>query len=82
LASAAEALVVDLLKETSAVPESAAKPAGRTYLVRAGDTLSGIARKTGTTIAQLKNWNKMRGTRLNIGDRLIVGSAARKNANQ
>jgi membrane-bound lytic murein transglycosylase D len=81
LASAAAAVVVDLLKETSTVAEPA-KPAGRTYLVRAGDTLSGIARKTGTTIAQLKNWNKMRGTRLNIGDRLIVRSPATRNANQ
>lgn len=83
LENAAEAVVADLLTETTAVPEpAAAKITGRTYRVRAGDTLSAIARKTGTTITQLKNWNKMRSTRLNIGDRLVVQAPPKRNANQ
>lgn len=71
LERAAAATVEELLVETTAVPEPAA---ARTYRVRAGDTLSAIARKTGTSVAQLQNWNKMRGTKLNVGDRLIVQS--------
>ena len=75
----AAATADELLVETTAVPEPAA---AKTYRVRAGDTLSAIARKTGTSVAQLQNWNKMRGTRLNVGDRLIVQAPAPKNANQ
>jgi membrane-bound lytic murein transglycosylase D len=78
LEKAAEAVVADVLAETSAVESPAA--AARVYRVRAGDTLSGIARKTGTTVGQLKVWNKMRGTRLNIGDRLIVQSPSSRAA--
>ncbi len=64
----------EMLAETSALPERAATaaPKKKTYRVRAGDTLSAIARKTGTTIAQLRNWNKMRGTKLIVGHQLIV----------
>lgn len=71
LEKAAEAAVEDVLAETSAVAD---EPVARTYRVRAGDTLTAIARKTGATVAQLKNWNKMRSTKLNIGDRLVVRS--------
>ncbi|MGE0866416.1 MAG: LysM peptidoglycan-binding domain-containing protein [Vicinamibacterales bacterium] len=78
LADAAAATVADVLAETVAV----ADPAERIYRVRKGDTLSAIARRTGATVAQLKSWNKMRGTRLNIGDRLIVQPPTAKNANQ
>ena len=71
LHTAAFATVEEVLAETAALIEPATAPS-KTYRVRAGDTLSAIARKTGTTIAQLKNWNKMRGTKLTIGDRLVV----------
>jgi len=79
LTKAAAATVEELLAETMAIPEPAA---ARTYRVRAGDTLSAIARKTGATVAQLKGWNKIRGTRLNIGDRLVVQRPQAKSANQ
>lgn len=83
LETAAAATVAEILTETAAVPEPArarsAAPA--TYRVRAGDTLSAIARKQGVTVAQLKSWNKMRSTRLNIGDRLIVQAPRRAAAN-
>jgi membrane-bound lytic murein transglycosylase D len=71
LERAAAATADEVLVDTTAVPEPAQS---KTYRVRAGDTLSAIARKNGTTVAQLKNWNKMRDTRLNVGDRLIVQS--------
>ncbi len=60
--------VAEVMAETAAVSE----PAARTYRVRAGDTLFAIARRNGATVAQLQSWNKMRGTKLSIGDRLIV----------
>jgi membrane-bound lytic murein transglycosylase D len=58
----------DVLKDTVAVgqPESAV------YRVRAGDTLYAIARRNGVTVEQLKAWNNLRSSRLQIGDRLIV----------
>jgi membrane-bound lytic murein transglycosylase D len=75
LDTAAAAIAADVLDDTTEetkAPVAQARP--RTYRVRAGDTLSAIARKTGTTIAQLKNWNKLRTTNLKIGTRLLVQS--------
>ena len=72
LETAAEAIAVDVLKETTPLATPVAQR--RTYQVRRGDTLSAIARKTGTTIAQLKNWNKLKTTNLKVGTRLVVQS--------
>jgi membrane-bound lytic murein transglycosylase D len=70
LENTAEAIVADVLKETT--PLASTVTPRRTYQVKRGDTLSAIARKTGTTINQLKNWNKLRSTNLKIGTRLLV----------
>jgi membrane-bound lytic murein transglycosylase D len=70
LETTAEAIVADVLKETT--PLASTVTERRTYQVKRGDTLSAIARKTGTTITQLKNWNKLRSTNLQVGTRLIV----------
>lgn len=75
--AAARAMVADLLAETSAVTDGAA---ARIYRVRAGDTLYAIARRTGTTINQLKAWNKLRGSNLKIGTRLLIESPRSANA--
>lgn len=72
LETAAEAIAVDILKETAPLATPVAQR--RTYQVKRGDTLSAIARKTGTTIAQLKNWNKLKTTTLKIGTRLLIQS--------
>ena len=77
-AGAEPATAADVLKDTVAV--EAAPPS--VYRVRAGDTLFGIARKHGTTVDRLKAWNRMRGTKLNIGDRLVVQSPASASAQQ
>ena len=77
-ADAETAAAGDVLTDTAAVED--AEPT--VYRVRAGDTLYGIARKHGTTVDQLKAWNKMRGTKLNIGDRLVVQSPKSANAQQ
>lgn len=79
LETAAAATVDEILAETAAMPEPAA---AKTYRVRAGDTLSAISRRTGASVAQLQRWNKLRGTRVNVGDRLVVQPPAARNANQ
>jgi membrane-bound lytic murein transglycosylase D len=65
-----------------AVPVIADEPTRVVYRVRAGDTLSSIARRHGTTVEQLKAWNKMRDTRLNVGDRIVIQTAKVTNAQQ
>ena len=74
LDTAAETIAVDVLKETTPLAATVAERRAATYQVRRGDTLSAIARKTGTTIAQLKNWNNLRSTNLKIGTRLLIES--------
>jgi membrane-bound lytic murein transglycosylase D len=75
LEDTAETIVADVLKETT--PLKAAVPQRRTYQVKRGDTLGAIARKTGTTITQLMNWNKLRTTNLQIGTRLLIQAPRR-----
>jgi membrane-bound lytic murein transglycosylase D len=75
LEKAAETIVADVLAGTAEETKSPVTPShARTYKVRPGDTLSAIARKTGTTITQLKNWNKLRTTNLKIGTQLLIQS--------
>ena len=75
LEQAAETIVAEVLSQTTEETKSPVTPSrARTYKVRAGDTLSAIARKTGTTIAQFKNWNKLRTTNLKIGTQLLIQS--------
>jgi membrane-bound lytic murein transglycosylase D len=72
---ATETIAADTLADTTEETKSAVTPArARTYKVRSGDTLSAIARKTGTTITQLKNWNQLRTTNLKIGTQLLIQS--------
>ena len=44
----------------------------RTHVVRAGETLSGIAVRYGVRVADLKAWNNVRGTSVRRGQRLAV----------
>lgn len=71
------ASTAEVLAQTTAVDD---EPASRTYRVRAGDTLSAIARRTGTTVNQLKAWNNLRGDTLRIGTRLVIQSPRAANA--
>ncbi len=58
---------------TSAAPAVSAT----TYTVKAGDTLSGIAKKYGVTYQQLKQWNNLPSTKIYAGQKLKVkGSTA------
>jgi peptidoglycan lytic transglycosylase D len=52
-----------------------ASSAGReklVYRVKKGDTLSSIAKLFNTTVAALKTWNKIPGTKIEPGDRLTI----------
>lgn len=42
------------------------------YRVKAGDTLFEIARSFHTSVEELKRWNRLRGSRLSVGERLTV----------
>lgn len=45
------------------------------YRIRSGDALSVVARKFSTTPEKLKEWNKLAGDRVRIGDSLLVKPA-------
>lgn len=55
---------------------------GGSYEVRAGDTLSGIAKRLNVKTADLQKWNNLRSTRsLKVGQTLKVGSGSMQIAN-
>ena len=43
------------------------------YRVRKGDTLGKIAQQNNVGVSQLRSWNSLGSTRINVGDQLIVG---------
>ena len=44
------------------------------HIIRSGETLSGIASEYGVTVADLKDWNNLAGSRITAGSRLRVTS--------
>jgi len=46
----------------------------RSYQVRTGDTLSGIASRLGVSTRDLQQWNKLRGSSLKVGQNLTIGA--------
>jgi membrane-bound lytic murein transglycosylase D len=67
-------------------PKDASRtPAGTvrvTYQVKRGDTLSGVAKLYGTTVASLKAWNGLRGDLLMPGSRLTIFAAREERQHQ
>jgi len=55
-----------------AAPAAAASAAPTVYTVKAGDTLSGVAAAHRTTVDQLKSWNRLTGSTITVGQRLVV----------
>jgi peptidoglycan endopeptidase LytE len=47
-------------------------PSREVYTVRKGDTLTGIAKKTGTSVAMLRDLNHLQGSSLSIGKKLAL----------
>lgn len=47
-------------------------PSPKHYLIRSGDTLSVIAGRFGVSVADLRRWNSLRGSRITAGKYLIV----------
>ena len=54
-----------------AMPESSKRPSGE-YIVRRGDTLSGIGQQFGVSVALIMQKNGLRTTNIRIGQRLVV----------
>jgi membrane-bound lytic murein transglycosylase D len=46
----------------------------KVYVVRKGDTLGKIASQNRVTVAQIQSWNKMKTSKISIGQRLIVSA--------
>lgn len=67
--SSKDSLIVTLPKPIRKVPP---KPRYTYYRVRSGDNLSEIADRHGCTVQQLKTWNRLRGSGLDIGQTLVI----------
>ena len=73
LEKTAETIVADVLAETTAVaPMVENRAAVKTYRVKSGDTLYTIAKRFKVTVNQLKAWNKLRTSNLQVGTRLLL----------
>jgi membrane-bound lytic murein transglycosylase D len=58
------------IQTTTASSAPASSP--KRHTVRSGETLSAIARKYGVRVSDIQKWNGLRGTTIQIGQRLIV----------
>ena len=54
------------------MPDIKSGPATTFYVVKRGDTLSGLAKRYGVTIKTLKDQNKLRGSLIRIGQKLVI----------
>jgi phosphate transport system substrate-binding protein len=59
-------------RPVTAAATSSSQVAGRTYTVVKGDTLSGIAKKTGSSVADLRTWNHLKNDNIRLGQELHV----------
>jgi LysM repeat protein len=66
------------LSGCTGTPKAEQSASGSSYVVVSGDSLAAIARRHGTTVAQLRTLNEIEGSVIHIGQRLRVpGEAAR-----
>jgi membrane-bound lytic murein transglycosylase D len=66
---------------STAASTPAPKMTASSYTVRRGDTLSQIAAKFSVTVNDLKKWNKLSSSRLDIGQKLAIGESKVRIAN-
>ena len=67
-----------LVREDS-TSEMKSSPKRQSYRVKRGDTLSEIARKYSITLNQIKEWNKIDGDQIKIGEKLVVSNSSADN---
>ncbi|MFK2932164.1 LysM peptidoglycan-binding domain-containing protein [Dyella agri] len=60
------------MEKRDADAKSSAGGAGKTYTVTKGDTLSGIAKKNGVTVTDLRDWNHLKNDNIKLGQSLQV----------
>jgi len=70
-------VILNMPQESGAAAASwemvaAASACPHPYTVRAGDSLFSIAQKCGVPVKTLQNWNRLRTTRVVVGQRLLV----------
>jgi membrane-bound lytic murein transglycosylase D len=68
--------------DEATVESAAADASPIVHRVKAGDTLYSIARRYSTTIEKLKTWNRLSGSSLRIGTRLVVQTGKAANTQQ
>ena len=59
-------------RDADAKAAAATGGAGKTYTVVKGDTLSGIAKKQGVTVTDLRDWNHLKNDNIRLGQSLQV----------
>ncbi|MBR5834948.1 MAG: LysM peptidoglycan-binding domain-containing protein [Bacteroidales bacterium] len=70
-------------KSSSSSSASTAAPSNATaYTVKSGDTLGKIAERHGCTVAQLKAWNNLSSSNIQIGQKLTVSAASSQKSSQ
>ncbi|MDY1036910.1 murein transglycosylase D [Lelliottia sp. CFBP8978] len=60
----------------STLVADASSVSSRSYKVRSGDTLSGIASRLGVNAKDLQQWNNLRGSNLKVGQNLTIGAGS------
>jgi len=65
-----------LANKTGRPAQSSASENGDSYVVKSGETLESIARDHGVSIDQLKRWNRLRTSRINSGQSLVIHKSA------
>ena len=67
--------VLDHTRFTEIAVESDAVRSGSSHTVRHGETLGGIARKYGVSVAQIKQWNHLKSNKLALNQKLVVSAS-------
>jgi membrane-bound lytic murein transglycosylase D len=62
----------EIPEQTATAANSSSSSSPKRHTVRSGETLSAIARKYGVRVSDIQKWNGLRGTTIQIGQRLIV----------
>lgn len=64
------------ISDRTAMASRSSGKSSATYTVRRGDTLGGVARKQGVSLSDLRNWNRLSGNAIKVGQRLKVSAPA------